>query len=152
MDVRAAIIEDIRTRLGMIVSTSTNDRYGLPFKTDIGRNVVYGRVDTPAPQDCPGVNFADGSEDANKEYGRNAREMMITVETYEYDRGREVISLANSMLDDVDSVLLYDDGELKQKLKGLCYEVRFISKDPFELQGDLPLCGAILKYLVIFDP
>lgn len=150
--------EDIRAeferRLSLIKTTNVNPRTGRNFNTDIGSLVEYGRLQEPNPDQTPGCNFADISEDAVYEWGRNARQVNFTVEAFQIDRNNQLISIANKMLEDIDSVLLYDNkGNISQTWQNCTiYEIRFVSKDPFMFEGDVSLSGVVCNYALVFDP
>lgn len=152
MSNRSAVEAAIASRLATILTTNTNARTGLAFNTNIGQNVSYGRLQSPNPQQCPGVNFSAVSEDAAPEYGRNARAIHYTIEAFQLDREEEMITIAQRMLEDVESVLLYESGTLLQTLGGLCYEVKFNNKDPYKLENEIPLSGMVAEFTVKLDP
>lgn len=155
-DNRELIIEEIRSRLETVLTSNTNPKTGAAYHYSIGENVTYGSMEEPNPTNCPGVNFADGSEDGDVQYGKDGRSMFVTFEAYTLDRDDEMIIVARKMLSDIEGVLLYDSigGGLydkKMKLDGKCYEIKFISKDPFQLAGDIPLAGLVCTFQVKFE-
>lgn len=149
---RELIEAEIKARLETILTTNTNPVTGVAFKTDIGRQVENGRLQEPDPNYCPGCNFSFVSEDAAPEYGRNARAMHLTIDAFQIDREDAMISIAQDMLEDVESVFLYEGAELLQTLGGLCYEIKFNSKDPYKMENEIPLSGMVAEFTVKFDP
>lgn len=148
--IRETIIEAIRTRLATILTTNTDPVTSAAFRTGIGRKVEFGQSNDPTPTDVPKVNFWNGSEDIARQYGANARAMVITVEGYQLQQTGDFITAANKMLSDIENVLLYDSGVLTNLLGGNVIEITFLNSDPF-LLTDVKIAGVVANFNIIYD-
>lgn len=146
MTLRPDVIDEIRNRLATI-NNATDD-----FNTSIGQFVTFGSMTEPLPSRTPGVNFVPTQEVYYPSYGKNARQVTIQIEAFQIDRVNEMATIANNMLEDIDRVLLYDDGELQMTLGDLVYEIRFVRFNPFILTGDPPLSGLVAEYNIVYEP
>ena len=154
---RETIINTIKTRLQTILTTTTNQRYGVAYRTDVGRKVEFGMSKSPEASNCPMINFYNLDEEVapnnndNTNKG-NARLLPFTIEAYKRSGTLSLPEMANQMVDDLESALLYTSGVRDNTLGGTVLNIAYIRHTPFLLQTDTSVGGVLLEVSVEYDP